>query len=70
MKLPSEPVSFPSHPVAIYRSPFINLSQLTILTVERNAQDLFLELRNQYRSVLEQDRFLAAVSFCREIPLV
>jgi hypothetical protein len=63
MKLPANPIPYPSSPIAVYRSPFINLCQLVVPTVQRNAQDLFLELRNHYRSVLEQDQFLAAVGY-------
>lgn len=66
MKLPANPINFPANPVAVYRSPFINLSQLVVLTVQRNAQDLFTELQNQYRSVLDQDRYLALVCLQQE----
>lgn len=38
--------------VAIYASPLLNFLQFLILTVQRNASDLFINLRNKYKNEL------------------
>ncbi|RKP05082.1 hypothetical protein THASP1DRAFT_26370, partial [Thamnocephalis sphaerospora] len=42
-------------PVDVYRAPLLNFCTLLILTVERDARDLFTRLRNRYRADLRED---------------
>ncbi|CAJ0647343.1 39_t:CDS:2 [Entrophospora sp. SA101] len=42
--------------IPIYSLPLLNFLQLLILTVQRDAADLFISLRNKYKSVLSIDQ--------------
>jgi hypothetical protein len=46
----SEPVTFP-----IYADPWMNFSQMTLLTVQRDGADLFKELKSKYESLYSPD---------------
>ncbi|KAJ3268199.1 hypothetical protein HK104_005440, partial [Borealophlyctis nickersoniae] len=55
---PSSSGGDPTPEVSLYKSPFINFVQFLILCVQRDASDLFVNLRTQYRAVVASDSFL------------